>query len=259
MVPGAGRRQAIAEILVGAANPCGRLPLTFPLDLSQTPRPELPGLGAPWGTPITIHYSEGAEVGYRWYATQGHRPMFAFGHGLSYTRFERRDLTVSGGDTVTASFTVVNTGGRAGTDVPQLYMTAAPDGQRLRLLGFERVELAPASRAASPSKPIRGCSPATTAAPAAGASTRAATRSPWVPRRWSRSLGPLSVSPGARSDVDRPEALAPPQRPGYPTATSSSPHVQRYASPASGQWHSTSMRTRHPQPSWPQVNTVPFS
>ncbi|EUA43949.1 fibronectin type III-like domain protein [Mycobacterium xenopi 4042] len=50
---------------------------------------------------------------------------------------------MSGGDTVTASFTVVNTGGRAGTDVPQLYMTAAPDGQRLRLLGFERVELAP--------------------------------------------------------------------------------------------------------------------
>ncbi|MDA3661219.1 glycoside hydrolase family 3 C-terminal domain-containing protein [Mycobacterium xenopi] len=141
--PGQAGGQAIAEILVGAANPCGRLPLTFPLDLSQTPRPELPGLGAPWGTPITIHYSEGAEVGYRWYATQGHRPMFAFGHGLSYTRFERRDLTVSGGDTVTASFTVVNTGGRAGTDVPQLYMTAAPDGQRLRLLGFERVELAP--------------------------------------------------------------------------------------------------------------------
>ncbi|WP_071700179.1 beta-glucosidase [Mycobacterium heckeshornense] len=141
--PGQAGGQAIAEILVGAANPCGRLPLTFPLDLSQTPRPELPGLGAPWGTPITIHYSEGAEVGYRWYATQGHRPMFAFGHGLSYTRFERRDLTVSGGDTVTASFTVVNTGGRAGADVPQLYMTAAPDGQRLRLLGFERVELAP--------------------------------------------------------------------------------------------------------------------
>ncbi len=141
--PGQAGGQAIAEILVGAANPSGRLPVTFPRDLSQTPRPQLPGLGAPWGTPTTIHYSEGAEVGYRWYAKQGHSPMFAFGHGLSYTRFEHRDLAVTGGDTVTASFTVVNAGGRAGADVPQLYLTAAPDGQRVRLLGFERVELMP--------------------------------------------------------------------------------------------------------------------
>lgn len=141
--PGQAGGQAIAEVLLGTVNPSGRLPITFPLDLSQTPRPELPGLGAPWGTPITIRYTEGAEVGYRWFAKQGHSPMFAFGHGLSYTTFEYRDLTVSGGDTVTASLTVVNTGERAGADVPQLYLTAAPDGQRLRLLGFERVELGP--------------------------------------------------------------------------------------------------------------------
>ncbi|WP_375488428.1 glycoside hydrolase family 3 C-terminal domain-containing protein [uncultured Mycobacterium sp.] len=141
--PGQAGGQAIAEVLLGTVNPSGRLPITFPLDLSQTPRPQLPDLGAPWGTPITIHYSEGAEVGYRWFAKQGHSPMFAFGHGLSYTTFGYRDLTVSGGDTITASFTVVNTGERAGTDVPQLYLTAAPDGQRLRLLGFERVELEP--------------------------------------------------------------------------------------------------------------------
>jgi beta-glucosidase len=141
--PGQAGGQAIAEVLLGTVNPSGRLPITFPLDLSQTPRPELPGLGALWGTPITIRYSEGAEVGYRWFAKQGQRPMFAFGHGLSYTTFGYRDLTVSGGDTITASFTVVNTGERAGADVPQLYLTAAPDGQRLRLLGFERVVLGP--------------------------------------------------------------------------------------------------------------------
>jgi beta-glucosidase len=70
--------------------------------------------------------------------------MFAFGHGLSYTSFEYRDLTVHGGDTVTASFTVVNTGGRGGADVPQLFLTAGPDGQQLRLLGYQRVELEPA-------------------------------------------------------------------------------------------------------------------
>ena len=58
---------AIAEVLTGKVNPSGRLPITFPKSLAQTPRPELPGLGKPWGTPITIRYDEGAEVGYRWF------------------------------------------------------------------------------------------------------------------------------------------------------------------------------------------------
>ena len=70
--------------------------------------------------------------------------MFAFGHGLSYTDFDYDDLVVSGGDSVRASFSVTNTGDRSGADVPQLYLTAAPGEQRLRLLGFERVELKPA-------------------------------------------------------------------------------------------------------------------
>ena len=113
------------------------------MDLGQTPRPELPDLGAPWGTSSTIRYTEGAEVGYRWFAQTSQTPMFAFGHGLSYTRFQYRDLVASGGHTVQTSFSVTNTGDRGGADVPQLYLTAAPDGQRLRLLGFERVELEP--------------------------------------------------------------------------------------------------------------------
>ena len=141
--PGQAGGQAIAEILAGQVNPSGRLPLTFPADLDQTPRPELPDLGAPWGTPTTIHYSEGADVGYRWFARTGRTPMFAFGHGLSYTRFEYDDLVVTGGDTVNATFTVVNTGDRDGADVPQLYLTAAAGERRLVLLGFERIELAP--------------------------------------------------------------------------------------------------------------------
>jgi beta-glucosidase len=141
--PGQAGGQAIAEVIGGRINPSGRLPITFPVDLGQTPRPELPGLGEPWGTLTTICYTEGAEVGYRWFAEQGHIPLFAFGHGLSYTNFEHRDLTVAGGDTVTASFTVVNTGDRAGADVPQLYLTAAPGERRMRLLGFERICLEP--------------------------------------------------------------------------------------------------------------------
>ena len=141
--PGQAGGQAIAEIISGQVNPSGRLPITFPADLAQTPRPELPDLGAPWGTSTTIHYSEGADVGYRWFARTGADPMFAFGHGLSYTSFEYRDLVVAGGHTVRASFNVVNIGDRGGADVPQLYLTAAPGEQRLRLLGFERVEIEP--------------------------------------------------------------------------------------------------------------------
>jgi beta-glucosidase len=96
-------------------------------------------MGTPWGTPVTIEYSEGAEVGYRWFAQQGETPLYAFGHGLSYTTFAYDDLSLEGGETVTASFTVTNTGERDGADVPQLYLTEP----RRRLLGFERVEVAP--------------------------------------------------------------------------------------------------------------------
>ena len=103
----------------------------------------LPGLGTPWSSAITIRYHEGSEVGYRWYSQKSIKPLYPFGHGLSYTSFSYGDLTVTGGETVTASFTVTNTGDRAGADVPQLYLTAAPGERRMRLLGFERVELAP--------------------------------------------------------------------------------------------------------------------
>jgi beta-glucosidase len=141
--PGQAGGRAIAEILAGRVNPSGRLPITFPVDLGQTPRPRLPDPDAPWGTPTTIDYFEGADVGYRWFAREGLAPMFAFGHGLSYTGFEYRDLAVTGGESVTASFTVANVGDRAGADVPQLYLTAARGERCLRLLGFQRVELEP--------------------------------------------------------------------------------------------------------------------
>jgi beta-glucosidase len=141
--PGQAGGQAIAEVLTGQVNPSGRLPITFPASLAQTPRPELPGLGTAWGTPVTIEYNEGAEVGYRWFARTGAKPLYAFGHGLSYTTFEHSGLNVEGGETVTATFTVTNTGDRRGADVPQVYLSHAPDGPRLRLLGFARVELEP--------------------------------------------------------------------------------------------------------------------
>jgi beta-glucosidase len=139
--PGQAGGQAIAEVLTGAVHPSGRLPITFPADLDQTPRPELSGMGTPWGTPVTVDYNEGAEVGYRWFATTSVKPLYAFGHGLTYTTFAYSDLNVEGGDTITATFNVTNTGDRAGADVPQLYLTDAAGDERTRLLGFERVEL----------------------------------------------------------------------------------------------------------------------
>src|SRR5215510_12638126 len=124
------------------------LPITFPESLDQHPRPQLPGMGTPWGTPTRIEYKEGAEIGHRWFAKTGAKPLYAFGHGLSYTSFEYSDLSVDGGETIIAKFTVTNTGNRSGADVPQLYLTSAPDGKRLRLLGSLRDELAPAEKSA---------------------------------------------------------------------------------------------------------------
>jgi beta-glucosidase len=100
------------------------------------------------GHPGDHRVQRGAEVGYRWFAKTGQQPLYAFGHGLSYTSFGYRDLEVSGGDTVTASFTVTNTGDHAGADVPQLYLTEAVGDRRLRLLGFERGSCNQASRVA---------------------------------------------------------------------------------------------------------------
>jgi beta-glucosidase len=134
---------AIAEVLSGTVNPSGRLPVTFYDGVEQTPHPVMPGFGTPIDTPTVVDYHEGAEVGYRWLAKTGDKPLYPFGHGLSYTTFAYSDLEVTGGETITASFTVTNTGQRGGADVPQLYLTSAPDEKRMRLLGFERVELAP--------------------------------------------------------------------------------------------------------------------
>jgi len=152
---------AIANVLFGRVDATGRLPITFPGTQAQLVYPELPGLDSlisQWAAgasrfqsaralpPFSVAYSEGSDVGYRRFAKQGLTPLFAFGHGLSYTRFRYGDFALRGGQTLTASFTIANTGLRAGTDTPQIYLTNRPGGRAMRLLGWSQVMLNPGER-----------------------------------------------------------------------------------------------------------------
>jgi beta-glucosidase len=141
--PGQEGGTAIAEVLTGAINPSGRLPITFPASLDQYPRRDLPGFGLPDRTAVDVQYSEGAEAGYRAFARSGQRPLFSFGHGLSYTTFTHTGLKAHMGKSLELSLTVRNVGRIAGADVPQLYLMDSNGTRRQRLVGFQRVALAP--------------------------------------------------------------------------------------------------------------------
>jgi beta-glucosidase len=144
--PGQQGGEAITDVLFGDVNPSGRLPMTFPKSVAQLPRPTMPGVGMDKATGFDIDYLEGADVGYRWFAKTGASPLFPFGHGLSYSTFAVTDLRVQGGKTLTVSFDVANTGKLAGADVPQVYLSSAAGAPTLRLIGWEKVHLAPGER-----------------------------------------------------------------------------------------------------------------
>ncbi len=144
--PGQKGGEAIADVLSGAVNPSGRLPMTFPASLEQHPRPQLVGFGEPdtlAATPLAVEHAEGADVGYRWFAATQLKPLFPFGHGLSYTRFRHSGLKLQAQNKVIASFEVMNVGDREGADVPQLYLVKAAGRSVQRLAGFQRVTLKP--------------------------------------------------------------------------------------------------------------------
>ncbi|HEX4765822.1 MAG TPA: glycoside hydrolase family 3 C-terminal domain-containing protein [Lichenihabitans sp.] len=154
--PGQRGGAAVASILFAQANPSGHLPVTWPAGEAQLPHPTLQGdpNGAPrgpvgrggrYGRIYAADYSEGAAVGYKWFATRHQAPLFPFGFGLSYTSFGLRDLSAGMKDgRLTVGLTVRNAGGRAGAAVPQAYVERPGDpGFPIRLGGFERVELAP--------------------------------------------------------------------------------------------------------------------
>jgi beta-glucosidase len=146
--PGTNGGEAIARVLTGEVNPSGRLPVTFPAGADQLPRPVVDGDPAKPEAFFDVDYDiEGAAVGYKWFDQKGHAPLFAFGHGLSYSTFGYSDLkTAVAGDRLTVSFTVTNTGKVAGKDVPQVYVgpkTGAGWEAPRRLAGFRKVDLAP--------------------------------------------------------------------------------------------------------------------
>ncbi|ESQ88693.1 beta-glucosidase family protein [Asticcacaulis benevestitus] len=141
--PGQKGGEVIADIVTGKVNPSGRLPVTFPASLDQYPRVALPGLDVPDGQIFDVVYEEGADVGYRRFAKTGAKPLFPFGFGLSYTQFSYTDLKVTGGQTVSVSFTVTNTGKLSGKDTPQVYLSHTPGAKIQRLIGFSKVDLMP--------------------------------------------------------------------------------------------------------------------
>ncbi|MGI9053989.1 MAG: beta-glucosidase H [Ilumatobacteraceae bacterium] len=142
--PGQEIGDALADVLTGEAEPGGRLPITFPRQLGDTPAfAHYPGADG------RAEYAEGLFIGHRWYEREGIEPLFPFGFGLGYTTFELDAAVMEGsaGSGATLQVTVKNTGSRAGGEVVQVYVEP-PEGDADRpmrqLAGFRRVDLAAA-------------------------------------------------------------------------------------------------------------------
>ena len=146
---------AIASVLTGDVNPSGKLPFTFPASLQDVGAHKLgeyPGTPRSDGSPIVDQkYNEGIFVGYRWADKEKTKPLFSFGHGLSYTTFAYgkavADKKVMGQDeTLTITLPVTNTGSREGSEVIQLYISdlksSLPRPVK-ELKGFSKIKLAP--------------------------------------------------------------------------------------------------------------------
>jgi beta-glucosidase len=152
--PGQQDGAAISAVLFGDANPGGKLPVTFPVSAGQALSADssrFPGNGG------NVDYSEGLDIGYKWYDAHGTNPLFPFGFGLSYTSFGFTGLSVQqvasqaspdsnpGQVVAVVKATVTNTGSRAGSEVAQLYLgDPSSAGEPVRQLrGFDRVQLNP--------------------------------------------------------------------------------------------------------------------
>ena len=135
---------AIARILFGDVNPSGKLPITFPQSETQLPRATIPTGSAP-GVPFDIDYSEGADVGYRWFEVKNETPLFPFGFGLSYSTFRIDGLQANANGAVSIGVNIKNTGAVAGMETVEIYGTppGQPDTAVRRLIGWSKVSLKP--------------------------------------------------------------------------------------------------------------------
>jgi beta-glucosidase len=156
--PGIGGGPAIANILFGDVNPSAKLPVTFAKSDNDLPHPQVPGMnllpppaagrgggGGGGMPPFDVPYIEKLEVGYKWFDGENKEPLFAFGHGLSYTTFAYSGLHATvAGHSVTVSLVVKNTGKRAGKEISEVYATlpASTGEPPKRLVGWQKVDLA---------------------------------------------------------------------------------------------------------------------
>jgi beta-glucosidase len=137
---------AVADVLFGGANPSGKLPVSFVKEWKDSP-----AYGHYPGENLQVDYAEGIYVGYRYFDKRKIEPLFPFGYGLSYTKFDYSDLNISPdrtalGKPVEVSLRVRNSGSRPGAEVVELYLHdghASVDRPIQELKGFRRIELAP--------------------------------------------------------------------------------------------------------------------
>jgi beta-glucosidase len=146
--------EALANLIFGDVNPSAKLPITFPKSEADLPhatiaKPTEIKHFKSWeeeagGLPVfQTTYDEGLKVGYKWYDAEKKPVLFPFGYGLSYTTFSYSNLKVTQGKNVHATFTVSNTGSRAGAEVAQVYATlpASAGEPPKRLVGWSKVKL----------------------------------------------------------------------------------------------------------------------
>jgi beta-glucosidase len=147
---------AVANVLFGDVNPSAKLPMTFPRSEADLPHPQVAtppaakGVGEGTKTVETkasfrVNYDEGLKVGYKWYDAEKKPVLFPFGYGLSYTTYSYSGLKVKSGEEITATFTVKNTGSRAGMEIAEVYaaLPASAAEPPKRLVGWSKLRLKP--------------------------------------------------------------------------------------------------------------------
>jgi beta-glucosidase len=149
--------EAVANLVFGDVNPIAKLPVTFPRSEADLPHPTVvtppkattDADSQGWkriaeGLPaFQVTYDEGVKVGYKWYDAEKKPVLFPFGYGLSYTTYSYSNLKVAPGQKPRVTFTVTNTGSRAGAEVAEIYasLPASAAEPPKRLVGWSKVKL----------------------------------------------------------------------------------------------------------------------